>query len=110
MPAASGEIGNYGPNKNDVSSGQKVKTSLPAAGYILIIAIFLVVAVVAAACVYGAKNRKKRIARQLARDREMFAPIIMSGGEETISKPDALRWTDTSHRREKVAVGAMPRL
>ena len=109
MPAASGEIGNYGPNKNDVSSGQKVKSSLPAAGYILIIAIFLVMAVIAAACVYGAKNRKKRIARQLARDHEMFAPILMKDGEQ-ISKPDALRWTETSHRGEKVAVGAMPRL
>ena len=109
MPAASGELGNYGPNKADVSSGQKVKTNLFATGYIVIIAVILVVAAVAAACVYGAKKRKQRIARQLAHDREMFAPIFMKSGEQ-ISKPDALRWTETSHTREEVAVGTLPRL
>jgi hypothetical protein len=108
MPAASGEINNYGSNPGAVSSGQKVKTSLPAFGYIVIIAVFLVVAVVGAAGIYGGILRKRRLARWRANNHEMFAPIMMGG--EAVSTSDTLRWTDTSEKKGAVVISVLPRI
>lgn len=108
MPAASGEINKYGSNPAAVSSGTQVKSSLPAIGYIVIIAIFLVGAVVIAAGVYGCIPRKRRLARQRAEEHEMFAPIVMNA--QAIARPDALRWTDTSERRGAGGITALPRM
>ena len=65
-----------------------MKTSLPAIGYIVIIAVFLIVAVVGAAGIYGCILRKRQLARERANKHEMFAPIVMSG--EAVSRLDAL--------------------
>lgn len=107
MGAASGEIGNYGPNINKVASGNKVKTNMPASFYVVVIVVFLVIIVVAAAGVYGCVLHRRRLRREkAANNQELFAPIIMQNGG--ISKPDALRWTDTNEKRYTMGRTALP--
>lgn len=72
------------------------KTTLPALGYIVIIAVFLTLAVIVAAGVYGCILHKQQLARQRATEHEVFAPIVMNAQVPAISKPDDLRWTDTN--------------